>query len=242
MAANEDDASDQLVDMMVELAKAFPRGGEHDLDDTLGAVVQVATDLIDRVAHASVLLVDEHGFRSVAPSDEVATELDRLQIAFGEGPCVQAATEDPIVVCSDLRDEPRFPQFAAAAVDRGVLSMLACQLYTHPGGGAGALNLFAATPSAFPAAGQSVAAMLATHAATALTARDAHGQFTSALASRDRIAQAKGIIMERFQLDAVAAFDMLRKLSQDLNTPLRQIAARVIDTINGPTGTAARQG
>jgi AmiR/NasT family two-component response regulator len=73
--------------------------------------------------------------------------------------------------------------------------------------------------------------MLATHAATALIAADRQTQFESALASRDAIGQAKGILMERFRLDAVRAFSLMTKLSQDTNTPVRIIAQRVVDTI-----------
>jgi AmiR/NasT family two-component response regulator len=36
--------------------------------------------------------------------------------------------------------------------------------------------------------------------------------------------------MERLSIDAVQAFDLLRKLSQTTNTPLRRIAERVITT------------
>jgi AmiR/NasT family two-component response regulator len=52
-------------------------------------------------------------------------------------------------------------------------------------------------------------------------------QFRSALASRDVIGQAKGRIMERYRVDAVQAFDMLRKLSQDTNVPLIEIATEL---------------
>ena len=56
--------------------------------------------------------------------------------------------------------------------------------------------------------------MLATHAAIALIADDERLQFQSALASRDIIGQATGKIMERFDVDAVRAFELLRSLSQ----------------------------
>ena len=55
-------------------------------------------------------------------------------------------------------------------------------------------------------------------------------QLQSALSTRDRIGQAKGIIMERYGVDDVRAFEMLRRLSQDGNTRLVDIAQRVIDT------------
>ena len=35
-------------------------------------------------------------------------------------------------------------------------------------------------------------------------------QFESVLASRDNIGQAKGILMERFQIDAIRAFELRR--------------------------------
>ena len=67
--------------------------------------------------------------------------------------------------------------------------------------------------------------MLATHAATALIAANRQHQVESALASRDVIGQAKGIIMERFDLDAVRAFEMLIRMSA--NTPVAVIAGEI---------------
>jgi hypothetical protein len=37
--------------------------------------------------------------------------------------------------------------------------------------------------------------------------------------------------MERFKVDAVKAFAMLTKLSQDSDTPMRALAARIIATL-----------
>lgn len=45
--------------------------------------------------------------------------------------------------------------------------------------------------------------MLATQAAIAIIARNRHTQFESALASRDLIGQAKGVLVERFSINAV---------------------------------------
>jgi AmiR/NasT family two-component response regulator len=72
--------------------------------------------------------------------------------------------------------------------------------------------------------------VLAAHAAAAILASRQGEQLESALSTRDRIGQAKGIIMERFGVDEVQAFEMLRKLSQDGNTRLVDIAQQVIDT------------
>jgi AmiR/NasT family two-component response regulator len=72
--------------------------------------------------------------------------------------------------------------------------------------------------------------VLAAHAASAILASRDGDQLHSALSTRDRIGQAKGIIMERFQIDDVRAFAMLRQVSQDTNTKLIDVAQRVIDT------------
>jgi AmiR/NasT family two-component response regulator len=77
---------------------------------------------------------------------------------------------------------------------------------------------------------QAIAAMLATHAATALLAADRQTQFESALASRDVIGQAKGMLMERFKIDAVRAFALMTQLSQDNNVKLRTIAQQIVET------------
>ncbi len=54
-------------------------------------------------------------------------------------------------------------------------------------------------------------------------------QLRTALATRDIIGQAKGKLMERFDVDAQAAFGMLTTLSQDSNTPLKHIAQKLVD-------------
>jgi AmiR/NasT family two-component response regulator len=54
-------------------------------------------------------------------------------------------------------------------------------------------------------------------------------QFRSALASRDVIGQAKGMIMERYRLDAVHAFELLKQLSQRSNIKLVEVAQGIID-------------
>jgi AmiR/NasT family two-component response regulator len=70
-------------------------------------------------------------------------------------------------------------------------------------------------------------------------------QFREALNTRDMIGQAKGILIERYDLDDQTAFNTLTKLSQSMNTPLRDIARRVIEDATGAvtsrraTGVAA---
>lgn len=50
-------------------------------------------------------------------------------------------------------------------------------------------------------------------------------QLRCAIESRDTIGQAKGILMERFGINATAAFKLLAKVSQDTNTRWRRLPA-----------------
>lgn len=88
------------------------------------------------------------------------------------------------------------------------------QLYRYRGG-VRAQNSFGRKPRDFDADDEAVGSMLATLAAVALIEANKERQFESALAGRDLIGQAKGIVMERFDVDAQRAFELLRKLSQD---------------------------
>lgn len=59
-------------------------------------------------------------------------------------------------------------------------------------------------------------------------------QLRSALATRDVIGQAKGMIMERYDLDATAAFVLLVKLSQDSNTRVADLARTLVEVDHPP--------
>jgi GAF domain-containing protein len=217
-----------LAQRMAELARsaAAPRTVEEVLSD----VTATAKELIAGVDTAGVLLVGKAGkYESLAGTSELPHKLDDFQMKYDEGPCVQAAIDDLIVRTEDFRTEERWPRYSPAAVELGVLSGLSVKLYTA-NRTAGALNLFAFKPHAFDAEDETIATVLAAHAAAAILASRQGEQLQSALTTRDRIGQAKGIIMERYGIDDVQAFEMLKRLSQDSNTRLADIAQQVIDT------------
>lgn len=204
------------------------------LDTILGELTEAAVGLIDGVDCADVLMIRNGEFHSLAATSPVATLVDKAQKQTGQGPCLDAAERDVIVSCSDLRTDNRWPAFAQEAQAAGVLSVMSFRLYTE-GADSGALNMFGFTAGSFTADPEAVGAMLATQAAVSIVAADRQRQFQSALASRDAIGQAKGIIMERFDVDAVRAFELLTRISQESNTPVRVIAERL--TRRGPRRT-----
>ena len=95
----------------------------------------------------------------------------------------------------------------------------------------GALNFYAEHSHAFDGEAERLGFVYATHAALAWNALRRDHQFSDALASRDIIGQAKGMLMERHQINAEEAFDRLRQRSQRYNIPVvelsRKIAANV---------------
>lgn len=212
---------------MAELAQVISL---RRVDDVLVDVTAAAKELIAGVDIAGVLLVGKGGtHQTLAPTSDVMFKLDELQMTTGEGPCLQAALDEIVIRTDDFRDEPRFPTYAPKVVELGLLSALSLKLYTADRT-AGALNLFGYEPRPWNSEAETIGMVLAAHAASAILASRESEQLQSALSTRDRIGQAKGIIMERFKIDDVRAFEMLRKLSQDTNTKLVDVAHRVIDT------------
>jgi GAF domain-containing protein len=217
-----------LAVRMAELARmiAAPRTLEQILND----VTATAVELIPGADVSGILLVKKGGdFESLADTTGLAAELDKLQHDFGEGPCAEAALEETVVRSDDLRKESRWPRYAAAAVKLGVLSGLSFKLYTADRT-AGALNLFSFSANVWDTDAETTGAVLAAHGAAAILARRHGEQMQTALSTRDRIGQAKGIIMERYGVDDVRAFEMLRSLSQESQTKLAVVAQRVIET------------
>jgi AmiR/NasT family two-component response regulator len=112
--------------------------------------------------------------------------------------------------------------------------------------GLGALSLYADQPAAFSDLHERVTVLLATFAALALGEAQRADQLHDALANRDVIGQAKGILMERHGVTADAAFGVLSRVSQAENL-LAEIARRFVETgefpsVPGPEDTNPETG
>jgi transcriptional regulator with GAF, ATPase, and Fis domain len=217
-----------LAEKMAELARRV--AAPSTVDEVLSSVTATALEIMPGVDTAGVLLITKGGkFETHAGTSELVHQLDMLQEEFSEGPCVEAAIDELIVRTDDFAEEQRWPRYSRSAVERGVRSALSFKLYTSKNT-AGALNLFALEPNVFDSQSEAIGSVLAAHAAAAILASRHGEQLQSALTSRDLIGQAKGIIMERYKVDSVRAFELLRELSQTSNTKLVDVAQSVIDT------------
>ena len=212
-----------------------------------------AVAVVDRVVSLAVQTMDtcdEAGLCSLTTAPDRATsqaagligELERMQTQAGQGPCIETLAGLAWVYVPDLLDDQRWPTFSPAAARLGMRSALAYRLSVD-GETLGALQLFAHLPGAFNANERAQGLIYATYAGLALAlSRDREGEqaridnLNTALASRDIIGQAQGILMERERITADQAFALLRRSSQHLNRKLRTVAQDVVDTGTIPPG------
>jgi AmiR/NasT family two-component response regulator len=218
---------DSIRMAMAELTSG--RAQDTALQRSLASVTDAAVALVDGVDFADVMVISEGKAQSISPTVPLLVELDAVQLTLRQGPCLEAAVSGGMIRCTDLRADSRWPNFAAAAVEAGVHSMLSFQLQTAENG-VGALNMFGLDPRAVDPAAEAIGALLATLATVALMVTSTHQQFHTALASRDLIGQAKGMLMNNYKVDADRAFEMLKELSQNSNTPVRTLAQQIVDT------------
>lgn len=91
-----------------------------------------------------------------------------------------------------------------------------------------ALVLVSTSPGAFGPASQDLARLFATYAGVSVAAALEVEHLRVALASRDGISTAKGMLMGRYGVDGEQAFAILVRLSRDSNTRLADLAARLV--------------
>ncbi|NMO94081.1 GAF and ANTAR domain-containing protein [Actinomycetospora sp. TBRC 11914] len=191
----------------------------------------------------------EQDLLSCAPSHEAIAALDLAQSELREGPCVDALSAGELTVLrvDDFAAEARWPRFVPLARQAGVASLLSYAL-APPGQAPGAMNFYATEAAAFtdPVA-RTVAAAFATQASIALYGRSRVRNLHVALASRDVIGRAKGILMERFDFREDEAFSLLVRSSQDTNMKVVDVAHWLSDEVdrraeNRSRGTAADHG
>jgi putative methionine-R-sulfoxide reductase with GAF domain len=208
---------------------------------TLQRIVDTAAETIDDCDGAGLLLVSKRKIVAGAWSNELVREIEKMEYEIGEGPCVDAIWERPTFESSDLRDEMSlWPTFAARALDAGVESMLAFRLFASEET-LGALDLYSRRRGAFDESARAFGTVFSAHAALALAGAQVHAHdlavadgLREALATRDVIGQAKGILMATRRVDADTAFDLLRTTSQHRNVKLRAVAEQVVFTRDLP--------
>jgi hypothetical protein len=192
-------------------------------------IVLAAVEEIDGAIAAAITLVAGGKVTSPAHSSPLAVLVGTIQSDTGEGPCVDTAREQVTIRSNDLRTDLRWPVFAARAIELGVLSILSFQLFVE-NDSMGALDIYGGAVDAFGDQAESTGLLLASHAAIAMAASRNVANMRVALESRDLIGQAKGILMERYKVNGLQAFDLLVIASQKTQRKLRDVAEELTAT------------
>ena len=236
---------DQLGDLEQALSEvALTLFAPGTVDGVLRRIVDQAAATVEGCDLADLLLVKDGQVTTAAYSDPLVTELDALQVAFGEGPCLDVASTGVTIYALDLDDDPRWPRFGPAATAAGIRSALALEVSTRR---SSALNLYSHLPAAFGAVDRAKALLFATLAGLALASAEEHEDeqkltvdLQAALGTRELIGQAQGILMEREHLSAEAATARLHRTSRDADIPLRRLAADIVAATGVPTDRPSR--
>lgn len=219
-----------LIHEVADLAQTLQRQEHSDVDTVLRELTHSAASAMPGAQHAGITIASRNGkVRTASATDRYPALLDEIQQRHNQGPCLSAAWEHHVIRIDDITLEDRWPAYCRDSIEETpIRSVVSFQLFADHHD-VGALNFYADVPHAFDDEAAEMGLILATHTAVGwnMVRRDA--QFRSALASRDIIGQAKGMVMERYKIDAVQAFELLKRLSQTSNTPLVEIARQLVE-------------
>ena len=213
---------------------------EAGLEPALQAIVSAALAAMNRAQYAGLILVIHGELIPQVITGRPPQLLDQLQQKLKDGPCINAAVQQSVIRVGDMHGESRWPEFVPAAANLGVRSMLCVPLWIHDHV-LGTLSLYSESAQAFTSQDEPLTRLFATLAAIALAEAQRTDQFRAALANRDVIGQAKGILMERHRLTADAAFRALSRASQHANIKLSEVAGHLVATGELPGVPRAEQ-
>lgn len=221
----------QLSDDLADLGRAVFGAGDAGPADVLASLAKVALDRVPGADWVSITTLRGEDFETTAATDDRARCADALQYELGNGPCVDAITEDAIFHVPDLATDARWPEFGPQAAERhGARAMLAFRLALEVDGVISCLNIYATERDPFTQESIATGLLLAVHGAlivSAATERREIAGLHQALETSREIGVALGIVMTTYKVTREQAFALLRIASQHSNRKLRDVAATV---------------
>jgi GAF domain-containing protein len=219
-----------------------------DLDELLHRLTRQATAVVDAVG-AGIMLIDDRGeLGFVAASSQLVVEAERHQHQVRQGACHEAHATNRVVVVDDLTTDGRWPDYTPRVLQLGLRAVLGVPMNAH-GQTIGVINVYRDAPTTWTAddlaTAEILAAMGAGYILNSNQLRAQHAlaeQLAEAVASRDLIGQAKGILMAELGLDADGAFELLRNMSQSENRKLRDVARTVVKERRRTRSAATERG
>ncbi len=228
------DRESRLAAAFVALADTLAPG--RGILDTLQLLVENSTSLT-AVVEAGIVLADADGtLHMAATTGKRVSDIEVMQLATSSGPCFVAFTTGTNVEVDDIAaSRDRWPEFADLAVAKGFRSMHAIPLRLRDQT-LGSLNLF--SESLGPLSDQdAVLAQAMADVATIGIVQDRmltshatiNDQLLTALDSRVRIEQAKGLLAHRHDISVEEAFTLLRAHARRNRLKLNDVALDVVE-------------
>jgi GAF domain-containing protein len=207
------------------------------VDTALELVTGLAATTTAGTLGAAVTVVDEHGKRSKAASNAVAEAADALQYEFDEGPCLTAWRTQEIVRIDDTLTDARWPRWNEAAGALGVRSVLSAPLLMGQES-TRAMKVYSERPHNHGPLDEHVMRLLAAQAAILLAnsqslreARRLSRRLADALAGRDAVAQATGVLLARGAVSTQDAFASLAAAARRTDRPVHDVARAVVAAV-----------
>lgn len=222
--------SSGFVDRILGLSSISPSFFvDETTAETLSSLAAAARSHVPASAGTDVLVLGRRSsppLYAASPPALASVRAPREQSVRSPG--LQAARQQTVVRSDDLKSDVRWPAYSRRALDAGFSGVLALPFTAHRGL-VGALSLYTEHPIVLSLEDEAVATMIALLAGPAISNSVRAEQFREALASRDSIGQAKGVIMARMAATPDRAFALLSKLSQDTNTSVADVAIRIVE-------------
>jgi GAF domain-containing protein len=207
------------------------------VDTALHLVTTLAATTTAGTLGAAVTVVDEHGKRSRAASNAAVEQADALQYELDEGPCLTAWRTRQLVRIDDTTTDGRWPRWNEAVSPLGVRSVLSAPLHVGEES-IGAMKVYCERPMNYGPHDEHVMRLLAAQAAILLAnsqslaeARRLSRQLTEALASRDVIARATGVLLAQGATGEQEAFAALAAAARQADRPVLDLARALVAAV-----------
>ncbi len=209
-------------------------GGSWEVVETAGSLGEAAARLVELAcfragADAARLSTRDEG-GEVVPLATRGALLDETRDGPGVGesdPSSQALADGGVLTIPDTHADASWPIWSRGAAARGIGSAHFLGL-PHLAGAAVTLELYAHRTHAFDGPAAALVAGLAHHAGIALRHAARFLELEQAAATRALVAQASGILMERYHLGADQSMSYLARSSERARLPLPELAGELV--------------
>ena len=222
--------------LAASLKRLATHHGDGGVVAALHQVTEACVDLFG-VTGSGIMIADEQDItRYVSASDGPGRVLEQLESSTGQGPCTEAFVDNRVVESTDLTRDARWPTLAEMIAGHGVHAVLGVpvRLGAVP---VGTLDVYLDHPHEWDPSERralsrysAVVETTLTAALRAHTAGELAGQLQYALDYRVTIERAVGYLMASDGVDAVTAFNRLRRAARGRQTRIGEIAEQLLAT------------